>query len=271
MRGAIVNISREQTWQQLINDVARSTETNYGISCFAFVEGVEKCPLGLLHETDGGMLIASNWYILVQWAFNNIRLIHPSVKSPSRTWNACGVMWSLPGRLELGTAMYDLLSHHRLRFVNEPCYFLEQGMWLELAQTTNLGCELALKTLVSLVEPNAPTEVYRDEIGHSLVKAFRYVEPVQRDLLDIYSSMPLFDDAAVHMSGSSSAELEERLLQLEGSYMDARFALTRPTTDDTRIRIDPLVALKLGWSAYLLSYDLMRRLPKCPTDRRQPE
>lgn len=257
-----MNIDRNRRWQQLVNEVARSTETTYGTSCFAFLKGVDQCPLGLLHETGGGVLLGNTWYILAMWAFGNIHQMYPDVESPSRAWYAGGVMWGLPGRLELGTAMYDLLSHHRARFANEACYSPEQGMWLELAQTTNLGCELALKTLVSLVEPNAPAEVYTKEINHSLVNGFRRVEPVQEDLLDIYQSMPLFDDDVVDASISSCGELEERLRLLEGSYQDVRFASTRPSATITRIRVDTHVVLKLAWSAYLLSYDLMRGLAK---------
>ena len=220
---------------------------------------------GLLHcETDNSHINASTFAALKYWH-------QPSGANPMKTsrtcegWDIDRIMRRLIGMLEATTMAYDHMEHRKARDmydyllfhlfgVNYTLDILIPGGMVEVAQCAALCCNLALKTLYAVHNPEASKKVF-SKMGHDMSKAWDRLDGERGVLIGIMRAMPMFpledvDDERVRNMLRESADFDE--LRWSDGWSTNPFALSA------------LTHLRLAWATYIRCHELVEYDPISP-------
>ena len=220
---------------------------------------------GLLHcENDGSLLTAAIFGGLKHW-------YRPAGVNPAKTprtcdgWNIDRIMRRLIGMLEATTLAYDHMEHQNVNELlrrwssniagikYDPQLLIPGGL-VEVAQWAALCCNLALKTLYAIHNPDAPTKVF-GRMSHNMSKAWDGLGDETGNLIGIMRAMPMFpledvDGERVRHMLSESSDFDE--LRWGSESHPYPFTVSATTH------------LRLAWAAYLRCHDLVEYDPITP-------
>ena len=171
--------------------------------------------------------------------------------NPSEGWDPCKMQLVLPGYLEATTSRLDQHGHF-FDAQREPFSLIAaKGMYFEVVQSAAFGCELAMKTLYSVVNPDAKPRIYHRKMRHDLLKAWDRLDGEHGWLVTALNSMPVFMPMNV-----TADTVRERLRLTRHSFETVRYIGTSGAYPN-ETSFEPWMHIALAWCAYLRSCELL--------------
>ena len=209
------------------------------------------CDLGLVHGKADNQLVCmstvdtlSYWY----WSSSN-RSSREFTRSEG--WNIQRTLHWLPDLLEMATTSFDCLWHAAQLQSQYPMERLaELGMWFEAGQYATYCCELALKTLIAIRNPDKNVRFFKRAVKHDLTEAWKWLEREQGIVLGIVRAMPLFPPTKIDGVGMRD------ILRDSGDFDELRWAEMDVSERQWQM-VSPLMHLQLAHAAYLRARELV--------------
>lgn len=231
-----------------------------------------KSDYGLLHRASGAYVTGSTHAVLRRWAIQEPATTKPFPITSSKTalGDTYGLAAMLSGRLECITGNYALSAHlinsQTIDGLPAVPYFI--GELILYTQSAVFVCELAIKWLYSLCHPEAPLTVYKKDMGHYVLIAWKHISDHHDEILRVFHAMPLFQgDGDLHEREHVSDEKMLALLSwFSTTYYDARYGITDPGKERSTIPVDYRINLHLAWAVYLYGARNLNRATNLPHD-----